>query len=110
ALAEHIASWEAQSGMACQLTVAPGLRLPPETELQLVRIIHEELANVRKHSGAERAEVRVERRDGRVVATVEDDGLGFDPAEAAGASGPPHFGLATMRERAASVGGTVEIG
>jgi signal transduction histidine kinase len=108
ALTEYIASWERQSEVPCSLEIDPDLRLPAGVELQLVRILHEALANVRKHAQAGRAEVRVVRAGGKIVARVEDDGVGFQPDDL-GRTGQPRFGLVTMRERAQAVGGAVEL-
>ncbi|HYG63344.1 MAG TPA: GAF domain-containing sensor histidine kinase [Thermoanaerobaculia bacterium] len=108
AMAEYVASWERQAGIECDLAVDPELRLAAGPELQLLRIVQEAMANVRKHAAAKRVEVRIERLDGRVVATVEDDGAGFNPAETR-RSEFPRFGLATMRERAESIGGSVQL-
>lgn len=108
AMAEYVAAWERQAGIECDLTVDPELRLAAGPELQLLRIVQEAMANVRKHAGASRAQVRIERLDGRVVATVVDDGAGFNPAETR-RSEFPRFGLATMRERAESIGGSVRL-
>jgi signal transduction histidine kinase len=108
AMAEYVASWERQSGVECQLDVDPGLRLADGPELQLLRIVQEALANVRKHAAASEVSVRIERQDGRVVATIVDDGVGFTPGEL-GRSEFPRFGLATMRERAESIGGSVQL-
>ncbi len=82
--------------------------MPPTAELHLLRIIQEALTNVRKHSGATAATIRLGETSGWLEAVVEDDGRGFDPS----APEPnifPRFGLSTMRERAESVGGMLEI-
>ncbi|MGE5617827.1 MAG: sensor histidine kinase [Sphingomonadaceae bacterium] len=81
---------------------------PPEAEVQLVRIVQEALANVRKHSRAHKVRIRLERLDGRGVLSVEDDGIGFDPAQLAGRS-RRCFGLQTMRERAESIGAELQV-
>ncbi|MBK5259232.1 MAG: GAF domain-containing protein [Thermoanaerobaculia bacterium] len=107
-LREYIERWEEQSKVRTELTVDSELRLKPSAELQLVRIVQEALTNVRKHAHATVVRVTVVRRDGRVTATIEDDGAGF----ARGAARPtefPRFGLTTMDERARSIGGTLEI-
>jgi signal transduction histidine kinase len=80
-------------------------RLAPEVETALYRIVQEALTNVVKHAGARHVGVVLTRRDGAVVAMVEDDGRGFDTASAR-AEG---LGLVGMRERAALVGGTLQI-
>ena len=82
--------------------------MPAVSELQVLRIVQEALANVRKHSRARRADVRVEPAGDRLRITVQDDGIGFNPAEL-GRSEFPRFGLSTMRERAESVGGRLDL-
>jgi signal transduction histidine kinase len=80
------------------------LRLPPETESLLYRLVQEALNNVVKHAGASRAEAVLEREDGVVSLTVSDDGRGFDAAAANGG-----FGLTGMRERVELAGGELTI-
>ena len=117
ALTEYIERWREQSGILAELVVDPPEgkidALNPSAELQLLRIIQEALTNVRKHADATRARVLlvVDKTPSAVEAVVEDDGRGFDPQRVrGGANGAgPHFGLATMRERAESIGGTLEI-
>ena len=58
-----------------------------------------------KHAGATTAWVRVEARPGSVLVEIRDDGRGFDPA----AAHPGHFGLESMRSRAAEIGGLLTI-
>ncbi len=101
-----IRRWEAQSGIEGEVAYDPDLRLSPTAELQLLRIIQEALSNVRKHSGASSARVELKQVDGLLLIDVEDDGAGFDP-EASHAGESPRFGLAIMRERVASIGGTI---
>jgi signal transduction histidine kinase len=116
AVTEYVTQWERQSGIAAELAAPPHLELAPEVELQLLRILQEALANVRKHSGASRVRVSLERvraaeGAGAVRLTVADDGIGF-AASAAPRSAPgtgPRFGLATMHERAESVGGLLDL-
>ena len=84
------------------------MEFAPVAEIQLLRIIQEALTNIRKHSQASRAWVRFEADAEGAVITVEDDGRGFDPSRM-GQDGQEHFGLQTMRERAESVGGDLQI-
>lgn len=83
--------------------------LPPLVEFQFLRIVQEALANVRKHSGAERAwvELRCVQPD-MLRMEIRDNGKGFDPQAGSGPNGRS-YGLATMRERTASVGGTFTV-
>jgi signal transduction histidine kinase len=111
-LQSYLEQWQAQSGVAVELATDPtdGFvpRLTPNGEVQLLRIIQEALANVRKHAGASHARVELAVADGYLEASVADDGGGFDP-ESPGRTGLPRFGLSTMRERAEAVGGTLRI-
>lgn len=107
----YLEQWQGQSGVTVALTTAPANvapRLTPNAEVQLLRIIQEALTNVRKHAGATSAEVRLQVADDWVEARIIDDGAGFEPASLAPRDAP-RFGLSTMRERAESVGGSLEI-
>lgn len=85
------------------------LVLDPEIELQLLRIMQEAISNVRKHSQAQKARVILERLDGeRIKLSICDNGIGFDLA-VVGEKGQPHFGLATMRERANGFDGVLDV-
>jgi signal transduction histidine kinase len=80
-------------------------RLPGEIETTLYRLIQEALTNVVKHAHATTVSILLVRRGGKVTGIVEDDGRGFDPAEAR-ADG---LGLVGMRERAGLVGGRLTV-
>ncbi len=85
------------------------LAVEPEatTTAQLLGIVNEALSNVARHSGATRASVRGESlAGGAVVVSVEDNGRGFDPEDAAALG---HQGLANMRSRAATIGATMTL-
>jgi signal transduction histidine kinase len=81
------------------------LGLSQEVETQLFAIGREALANVQKHAGASAAHVRIATQNGAVVVEVRDNGRGFDPT----AGHPGHFGLDSMRSRAAEIGGRIVI-
>ncbi len=83
-------------------------RLAPTVQLQAFQIAREALANIRAHAQASHVWVRLDAHGpGAVMLTIRDDGVGFDPAAAH--AGKKRFGLLTMRERAESVGGRLEI-
>src|SRR5918995_519312 len=107
ALRTYLERWQDQSGIAVDLTVADDTaRWPhpsPSGEVQLLRIIQEALANIRKHAEARQATIRLLQDEGYVEAIVEDDGSGFAP-EDLGRAAVPRFGLTTMRERAEAAG------
>jgi len=78
--------------------------LPMATEVVLLRVCQEALANVRKHAAAQAAAVRLSY-DGDVVRLeVSDDGAGFDPDRVSGG-----YGLGGMRARVAEAGGTLTV-
>ncbi len=107
-LPEFLAQWQDQSGISAELEVDGIVQLDANVELQLLRILQEALSNVRKHSNASRARLKLAQADTEVVAEVSDDGSGFSPASIDRGPGP-RFGLGIMRERAESVGGKFEI-
>jgi signal transduction histidine kinase len=67
------------------------------------RVLQEALTNVARHASARNVSVRLVRDETTVELRVQDDGAGFEP----GAGG--HLGLRGMRERAALLGGSVEV-
>ena len=79
---------------------------PAAREEALYRIAQEALNNVVKHARARRAVIRLACGEGGTTLTVRDDGVGI-PDRGAGTGGG--FGLATMRERAEAVGGTIRV-
>ncbi len=83
--------------------------LPPSLEVQVLHIVQEALTNVRKHSDAQNVRVLLRAEDnGDHHVLVEDDGQGIEEKVV---SDPPgeHIGLSIMRERAARLGGTLNI-
>lgn len=79
-----------------------------ETELQLLRITQEALANIYKHAEVDRAYVRVSCEDGFLILVIEDTGAGFDPQTSTN-NGSPNYGMSTMAERAASIGAQLTV-
>lgn len=75
----------------------------PETRRQVFLIYRECLRNVVRHSQCQRVKVRIVRENGALVVQVADDGVGFDRSAATGGTG-----LASLEERARSVGGRIE--
>lgn len=115
ALRQVLARFEEQTGLAVRLkiegdtdTVCGPTALSPATGVQLLRIVQEALANVRKHAGSpSRINVHLKVEAGQLRLKVEDNGGGFDPA-LPGATGD-HFGLQVMRQRAARIGGEIAV-
>ena len=101
------AALEEQGGPEVQLNVdhANAERLPARVETALYRITQEALTNVVKHADAKTVRITFVRQERSVVLTIDDDGCGFTRAQVPGDG----FGLVGMRERTASVNGTLDI-
>ena len=76
------------------------------TEREILLVAQEAIHNVKKHAGAKHVFVQLEYGPAQVALEVRDDGQGFrsEPAAPEG-----HYGLTGMRERAAAIGGTLEV-
>jgi signal transduction histidine kinase len=99
-------TFQQTSGIAVHFEAQLGeQRLPPEAETALYRIVQEALTNVAKHAGASNVSVLLTRKDGGVVAVVEDDGRGL----ASGAESGDGLGLVGMRERVSLLGGRLAL-
>jgi signal transduction histidine kinase len=89
-------------------TTGPPRALPPAVESTLLRIGQEAVSNACKHARAARVAVALHFAPRTVQLTVEDDGQGLAPA-AAGGDARGGFGMAGLRERAAEVGGRLDV-
>lgn len=107
ALRATLSKFEHQTGVATQLSMhGQGRPLAPDVQIQVLHIVQEALSNVRKHAGAHRVELHVQRHPCWRF-EVRDDGRGFDPAAV-----PPdslHVGLGIMRERAERIQATLAL-
>jgi two-component system sensor histidine kinase UhpB len=109
ALPRFIDAWSAHVGIPTKFTnegFASG-QLTHDAEVAFYRVAQEALNNVAKHAHAGRADVVLTASDGVVVMVVEDNGTGFDIADAGAATNG--IGLASMGERAALVGASLDI-
>jgi signal transduction histidine kinase len=80
--------------------------LDEDQTVTIFRIVQESLTNVTRHAGASRVEIILLQRADELIVEVHDNGKGFDPASAAMTRS---FGLLGMRERAAVLGGSIDI-
>ena len=95
----------AELGIGASFSVeGTGHRLPAATEVVLLRVGQEALANVRKHAAAHNVAVWLRYGPDRLRLEVTDDGAGFDPAVVSGG-----YGLSGMRARVDEAGGTVAV-
>jgi signal transduction histidine kinase len=103
-LERQIARLAEQHGIVVERAMPPSLVLPEPLPRELARIAGEALHNVLRHSGGIAARVTLRAEHGELCMTVEDDGRGFDPSAAHRGQG-----LRSMGERAAIVGGSLEV-
>jgi signal transduction histidine kinase len=110
ALQRLVGRFGRETGLAPRLDTAAlrdGVDLSRSEEVVLLRGAQEALANVRRHASATAVVLRVSRvgtgESAQVSVHVEDDGVGFDPSDAAG------VGLAGLRDRAEEVGGALDV-
>jgi signal transduction histidine kinase len=100
ALRRYVEFLTADGKLEVELEIDPAVRLAPDEQIQVFRIVQEGLANVRKHANARRAEVVIGMRDDERFVSVRDDGEGFDgQATAAGQ------GLKNIRARTENIEG-----
>ncbi len=102
---------EKQSGIKVNLrVVGTQQRLSAEVELLLFRIIQEAISNARRHAEASEIEVSIEFDEGKIVATVRDNGKGFElPRTLGELSRKGKLGLIGAEERARLLGGSLTV-
>lgn len=105
ALGDLALSASDEGRLAVELDCDEQVRLNEATMAALYRTAQEGLQNVRKHSGARSLRLALARERATVVLRLQDDGVGFDER----ATARPSFGLRSIRERLALVGGTMHI-
>lgn len=110
-LKKSIDDFEQKSGIACNLTISGrDQRLPPHTEVTIFRVIQNLLKNVRDHANATHAQISLSIAEDRAVVVIEDDGSGFDVAEALTAARQRKtIGLSSMQEQVEMLGGEIEF-
>jgi len=88
-----------------------GVKLPPELERAIFRVVQECLTNVLRHSGSPAAAVSLSRLGNQVVVQVSDRGKGISPQDRAKivSGGILGVGLRGMRERVGQLGGALDI-
>ena len=106
ALRDTIGEFSQRTGIDFQLhDRLLGHELDSSEQIHVLQVVREALTNVEHHARASRADVRLAAERGRILVTVDDDGVGITDAE------PPthHYGLAIMRDRAATLGGRLSV-
>ncbi len=108
----RMAEAEGSRGLQARFSIFGAYRpMPPATEREFLRVAQEAIHNVKKHAGARHLFVQLEYGQDEIALEVRDDGRGFATGEEAepASERDGHFGLTGMRERAAAIGGTLDV-
>ncbi|MBD2775364.1 sensor histidine kinase [Iningainema tapete] len=92
------------TGIELKSNIYLPLSLPTEVNTTLYRIVQESLTNIYKHAQAKTVMVQLQQQDLVLHLSIEDNGKGFNPTQ-----NTTGFGLQGMRERAAALGGQLNI-
>ena len=106
AVERYVHDFSDRFGIPAEADCDPGAEaLPARAQAELLRIVHEALANVRKHADASLVRVVIAATGDELRMTVTDNGRGFASDEAS----PSGYGLSSMRQRAAIIGATLSV-
>jgi signal transduction histidine kinase len=110
ALKRHITSFEKETGIRVKTTFACDTQIPYDIKICLFRVVQEALTNILKHADADHAEVILCDEKNGIRLTVKDNGKGIrksdlNPELRRGTK----MGLMILKNRVASVGGTLQI-
>jgi two-component system, NarL family, sensor kinase len=100
--------WQRRYGFEIGVAIER-IELPPEMRGHLFRVAQEAVVNAGRHAEAEAVSISLRTVGSQVELRVTDDGHGFDGTDPLEAGEPGHLGLASMRERAELMDGTLEI-
>jgi signal transduction histidine kinase len=104
ALQRYVEVLIADGMLDVELDIDKRIRLEPDEQIEVFRIVQEGLANARKHANAQHVEVRIGQYEGRRFVTIVDDGTGFDGEMSEGGQG-----LKNIRARIASIGAALAL-
>jgi signal transduction histidine kinase len=105
-VARYVDDFGDRFGLRTELDADPELpQLEARTQAEMLRIVQEAMNNVRRHADATMVRVRMVSDGPRFRIEVSDNGRGFDVNAPAGGG----YGLQSMRERAALIGGTLTV-
>lgn len=102
-LRRHMAALAMDRPVALDIHITPAFDAwPSDLRHQLLLIAQEGIANIARHARAQSAQIVIAQDNGRILITIADDGIGFDPNRVAHESG---FGLESIRRRVERLGG-----
>lgn len=95
-----------RNGMEIFLNMDSGISIAPDASLTLFRIMQESLTNIARHSKATRVEIGLEKNADFIDFRISDNGIGISENDI---NSKKSFGIMSMKERAASLGGNLDI-
>jgi len=102
----HTKEFSQRFGVKINLDLNHTIEISPDASLTVFRIMQESLTNIARHSKATHVDIKFEETDGQINFRISDNGIGITEDEI---KSKKSFGLIGMKERAASLGGTIEI-
>lgn len=111
ALRWEIDRYEQRTGQTVQLKATlPEIKLLPELEITIYRVIIEALTNIARHAQASQISIALQQQAGQILVIIQDDGLGFEAEQwQQSPSRRQSLGLVSMRERAELLGGGLVV-
>jgi signal transduction histidine kinase len=103
AIQMHVNDWTRQNNMQTELNIGE-VSVSPDGEQALFRVLQEALANIARHSQANRVWVTLESENDHVTLSIEDNGIGYNSEGIT-----KGIGLDSMKERLTAVNGTLEL-
>jgi len=104
AVHEYVDEWSHQNKISMETNIDSSISLDQQSEQALFRVLQEALANVARHSKADKVTVELSSDKNTVTLSIADNGIGFDAKQIA-----KGIGLDSMQERLIAVNGKVEI-
>jgi PAS domain S-box-containing protein len=113
AIRHYASGFTQRTGIEVELEISPRLvRIKPESEMALFRVVQESLTNIQRHSGSPQATIRIARTQGMIALEISDKGSGI-PGNLLRQNGKLSFGLGvgipSMHERVKLIGGQLDI-
>jgi len=102
----HTKEFSQRFGVKIKLDLDLNIIISPDASLTVFRIMQESLTNIARHSKATFVDIKFARTNGKIHFRISDNGIGITENEI---KSKKSFGLIGMKERAASLGGTIEI-
>ncbi len=104
AIREHVQEWSRQNKIDSETNIDSTFSVNLQTEQALFRVLQEALANVSRHSKADKVSVELKSEGDAILLTIEDNGIGFNAKQIS-----KGIGLDSMQERLIAVNGKIDV-